>query len=260
MALISALSGIDTVKYGIASLGLVSMASALIKPQDERVGISGFLFDVNMSESINFSAQVTDHFTEENISIQDHVAIEPVKVTLVGKIGELVFRTVAALAFAQATADRLTPLNILTPAQSLLATQVIAKAYLAISAANATKNLLMSADVFGAKPYKNNQQKAFNAFETMFYERWLNTIETPWKSYENMIIESWSAEQDETTQNETTFTLNFKQIRMVETETNTGKLSGRNITQLAPTSNKGTNAPVKTILYNAGETTGVIAK
>ena len=243
MALINSLSGIDIARFGIASLSLVAEGTALIKSKfsDVLPGIDGFVFDYKISENVTHAAQITDHFCENNTAIQDHVAIEPVKITLVGKVAELVFRTNAALAFAQATADRLTPLGVFTPVQALHAQQFISKSYAALSAVDAALKLTNSmASLFSMEPAKNAQQKAFTGFENLFYARQLFTVETPWRTYDDMIIENWTADQEEASIMETTFSLTFKQIRKIGTTVNVGQLQGRLKQQAAGTLNKGT--------------------
>ena len=239
MGLINTLSGVDIARFGIASLSLVPEGKALITSQWERAfgkpGISGLIFDIELNNNISHTSQVTDHWTEENSAIQDHQAFEPVKYTITGKIGELVFKTEPALAFAQATADRLSPLGVFSPTQSLKATEAIAASYQAISVITQTKRVWDSmAAMFKGAPAQNNQAQAYALIENFYYARTAMTIDTPWRRYSNMILESWSAEQDETTTMETLFTLNFKQIRVVGVEVNMGALQGRNVSQMSP--------------------------
>ncbi|NCX94762.1 MAG: hypothetical protein EBX40_08810, partial [Gammaproteobacteria bacterium] len=121
------------------------------------------------------------------------------------------------------------------------------------AASNALNELGTLKDVItGAKPKLNKQQTAYDYFETLFYGRAQLTVQTPWKTYENMIIDSWQADQSAETTTETTFTVRFKQLRIVQTTTNTGQLIGRIKAQKAPVINQGKQAGKSTLL-NIGQ-------
>lgn len=229
MSVLNSISGASqAVSIGGSALSLVGMGAALLSKKNPKPGIDGFLFDVVLTENVNMSAQITDHFTEKNSAIQDHIAIDPMKITITGKMAEIVYSTKTTLAFLSAIIERLGPLNIFSPEQGLQANKAIAvaeQAWQAVQIAKKAFNDLSS--VFTGEPSKNKQQTAFLYFEQAFLGRSILSVETPWKTYPNMAIESWTADQDDTNIYETTFTINFKQMRFVGTETNKGKLTGR---------------------------------
>ena len=229
MSVLNTISGIsNTINLGGSALSLVGLGAALIRPKNPPRGIAGFLFDITSTDNVSHSAQITDHYVENNSSVQDHIAFDPVKITITGKVGELVFTKDQSIAFLSAAIDRLTPLGVLKPDQSLQAQRYIAAANQAYSAAlSALKVYDSLAGVLKNKPSKNKQQEAFDTFEGYFTGRTLLTVETPWRTYDSMVIETWSADQDAESQYETNFTLTFKQVRYVGTKTNIGKLAGR---------------------------------
>lgn len=229
MSILNTISGVaNKVSIGGSALSLIGMGTSLITSKKLKRGIEGFLFDVPLTDNVTFSAQITDHFAEDNNTIQDHIALEPVRITLTGKIGELVYTKQAGLTFLKAMVDRLSPLGILSPAQGLQATKAIAAANEVKSAIDTiTSSYNNLADIFKDSPSLNKQQTAFAQFENLFSNRSLISVETPWKTYTSMAIESWSADQDAETLMETTFTLTFKQMRFIGTTTNTGSLVGR---------------------------------
>jgi len=241
MSVLNTISGASSaINIGGSALSLVGMGAALVTSNNPKPGIEGFLFDVPLSDNVAMSAQITDHFTEDNSAIQDHIAIDPLKITLTGKIAELVHDNYAAIAFASAVIERLTPLDVFTPQQALEAQKAIAVADQAASAVKSAKNALTDLyGVFSGDPAKNSQQKAFEYFEKAFLGRSLLSVQTPWKTYQNMAIESWSADQDDTNIFETTFTLTFKQMRFVGTQTNAGVLNGRIEQQKEPLKDSG---------------------
>ena len=242
MSVLDVISGASNkVNFGSAALSLVGMGAALFKTKESLPGIDGFLFDIPLNENVSYSAQITDHFTEDNSTIQDHVGIEPLKITLTGKIAELVYKKSEALAFLSAVIDRLTPLGVLSPEQAAKGQAAIASANQVISAAQTARKAFNSlTDIFSNEPYKNAQQRAYNVFEMLFLGRSIITVETPWKTFDSMIIESFTADQSEESTLETTFTVSFKQMRFVGTQVNTGRITGRIEQQKADVKKAGT--------------------
>lgn len=265
MSVLNSISGVaNSISIGGSALSLIGMGTALVTNKGPKKGINslkegvdGFLFDVPLTENVSFSAQITDHFTETNSSIQDHVAFEPIRITLTGKVGELVFTRLAGLTFLSAAIDRLAPFDLFSPEQGLMATKAIAAAYEVKSAVDSvTKTYNNVADIFKDKPSLNKQQEAYNKIEGFFTTRALLSVETPWKTYTDMIIESWSADQAEDTIMETTFTITFKEMRFISTTTNVGNLVGRAVAQAAPTDDKGLSGRGASAAFNIKESIG----
>jgi len=258
MSLLNTISGASgLIGVGSSALSTIGLGAALITPQKGKRGIEGFLMDIPISETVNYNAQITDHYVEDNTFIQDHVAIEPIKITLVGKVAELVVSKPAALAFASAVSERLAPLGVFSPGQRQKATDAIATAAVALSAIDsATAALNDLGGLFSDDLGKNKQQNAFKKFEGWFNTRAIISVETPWRTYTDMIIESWSAEQGEESIYESTFTLNFKQMRFVSTSINTGKLFGRVKEQSAVEVPKGVPGQTATTSVELGKFTG----
>ena len=236
---VSAAAGIAN--FGGSALSLLGMGKALFKDKSLAKGLDGFIFDIALTETITQSAQITEHYAEDNSAIQDHIAINPLSITLTGKIGENVFRKNKYLEFIKAMNDRLTPLGVLKPSQSLLASQAISAAYLAVSAFDSVeKNFNNLKDTITGSVSLNKQQTAYGKLEEKFLLRKIITVETPWRTFENMVIESLEANQDETTTMETTFTLTMKQMRFVGVQSKQGFLvSSRYGSQKGAVENKG---------------------
>ena len=228
MAAISSITGVSNAfSIGGSALSLVGLSSALVTGSTPP-GIAGFLFDIPEDASLSLTAQITDHFTDSNASIQDHVAFDPVKITLTGKVGELVLKKTAVQAYVESVIGILSSIGALTPSQSAKAQAAIAEYNRLQSAALSVYNSFNSAyGVLSGEPALNNQQSAFKTFQGYFNSRALLTVETPWQTFNNMIIESFTADQDGTTLNESTFTVSFKQLRFAYTVQNYGNLVGR---------------------------------
>lgn len=48
-----------------------------------------FVFDLKKDYKLNLSSDITDHYVEDNIAIQDHIGLKPVILDVVGSIGEV---------------------------------------------------------------------------------------------------------------------------------------------------------------------------
>lgn len=240
---ISSVSG--SIGVGGSALSLIGTGLGLVRGTSQKKGIEGFLFDIDLEASIDFTSQVTDHYVEDNSAVQDHIALAPISITLSGKIGELVYTKFAGITFLRAMVDRLTQINILKPSVGAKALKAIAT-YERVNSAydSLKKNFSTIKDAINGVG-KNKQQEAFANLEGLWKGRTLCSVETPWKTYTNMVIESFSAKQDDTNTMETTFTVNFKEIKYIETKIGLSTLIGRIKEQLSPTVNKGTQSGTK---------------
>jgi hypothetical protein len=241
MSILNSISGAaKAINIGGSALSLIGMGTSLIRNKDLKRGIDGFLFDVPLTENITMSSNITNHYIEDNTTLQDHVALNPISITLTGKVAELVYTKQASLSFLTAVADRLAPLGVLSPAQSGQAQKAIASANQALSAITSAKKALNSlSDVFTDNPSLNRQQTAYYKFESYFLGRARLSVETPWRTYTDMVIEQFAADQDQNSTEETTFTITFKQVKFVETKSNVGTLKGRIAEQASKILNKG---------------------
>ena len=80
----------------------------LIRPRSVS-GIGGFLFDYEGEENVSLHADITDHFVENNSAIQDHVARNPIHMTLRGFVAEIAYNPNQGInAFLNSIQNRLT--------------------------------------------------------------------------------------------------------------------------------------------------------
>ncbi len=239
------LAGVNSkVQAGGAALSLITATRALIgfgNDGDLPEGIAGFLFDIPQSEEVSLQAQITDHFTQENYAIQDHIAISPIKITLTGEIGNLVFSENRFSQFVNTVLDRLGPLGVLSPQQSQSARQALSEINRLQSAAqSAVTQFRNLSDAFSPNPAGTDpQQRAYFKLQGMFNSRSIISVQTPWKTFPSMAIESLSFSQDEETKDKSTITAVFKEIRTVQVSFTFGQLQGRIAAQAAPTTEKG---------------------
>ena len=260
MSLVGTMSSASNlVQAGSGALSLLGATKVFLAQK----GIGGFLFDdygFELNDQVQLSAQITDHYNEDNQAIQDHVAIEPVKITITGLVSELIYTKSAAEEYAQEVIDRLGPLGVFSGKRTQSAQSFLSQVSRTKSAVTSVVNGFKSfASLFSEDYGRNNQQNSFHELENLFNYKQIITVATPWKTFKNMIIESLGVEQDETTKEISTFTVVLKEMRFASTATSLGKLLGRIQAQKSPTENKGVS-PGQSILSQGADAVGNVLK
>ena len=185
-------------------------------------GLGGFLFDAEGESTARLNAEITDHYTEDNRAVQDHIAIHPTRITLKGYVGEIVYTQPGQdQSFLQTAVQKLTTISAFLPVLSAGATQAQA----AISSPT-TSNLTLSdasniyglvKNLLGAIGDEARQQNAYQYFKSLMSQGVLMGIQTPWEFLTNMAIESIVAVQGEQSKYITDFSVTLKQIRIAKT-------------------------------------------
>jgi hypothetical protein len=202
------------------------------------------LFHYEGEQTAMIESDITDHYVENNTSIQDQIALKPEILTTKGYIGELNNVLPSILQPLQTIANTLITIDAYTP--QLSATALIAynqaillyenAASIAQSAVSAWSSLLGSSGneigansgVFtsGSSIIQNKQQVMFQQFYGYWNSRTLFNVQTPWAIFTNMAIKSLRAIQDAETRMITDFEVTFKKIRTAQTLTSAGGLFG----------------------------------
>ena len=189
--------------------------------------LSGFVFDIIGDEEIALDAEVTDHYLEDNISIQDHVALRPEEFTLKGYVGELtdiiatvplnvisnnlVLSTVAGF-LPNFTAQAQQAYNVISnPIAQITSAYTQAQNFYNIFSQNSTT--------------ATKQQNGFMFFYNMWLSRTLFTVQTPFNVFpspidptqQGMIIKSLRVLQRDDNRYVSDFSVTFKMIRTVQT-------------------------------------------
>lgn len=248
-------SGTNKLVAGSSALSLVGSTAALLRGDQGVRGINNFLFHIPTGEEITMSAQITDHYVEGNYAVQDHIALEPLRIRLSGQIAELVYTKSQVESYIDTVLDRLGVVNALNPAGSAAAKQYLAQ-YNRTSQAigNAWDTVRKSTATLVGLPTQNKQQEAFEQIYEWFNARStvlnkerngyaLLTVETPWATLNNMAIETATFSQDEDTRDWSNIEITLKQIRFVTAKVVTEQLQGRAKSGGA-VENKGTAQPV----------------
>jgi hypothetical protein len=230
-------SGTNSLTAGSSALSLVGSTLALVKGNQGVKGINNFLFHIPQSEELTLSAQITDHYVQDNFAGQDHVICEPLRIRLVGIIAELIYEKDRIEAYLDQVLDRLGPLGVLNPSMSQTATQYLSQYNRTKQAVTQAFDMLKkTGNQLLGKDTLNKQQEAFETLYKWFVQRSmpgypksaeLLSVETPWHTFNNMAIETVTFSQDESTKDMSTVEVTLKQIRMLKVASRTGTLVGR---------------------------------
>lgn len=63
----------------------------LIEENSKPFQLIKYFFDVVNDDTVSYNAQITDNWIESNSAIQDHIALQPITITMRGLCGELVY-------------------------------------------------------------------------------------------------------------------------------------------------------------------------
>ena len=249
----------DTGKELIA----ISQDVAYIIPEQAPRGIGGFIFNIVTEDTVELSSQITDHYTENNLSMQDHIALDAPKVTVRGLVGEIeslpptegqrqIMTTLANVPDAMAANPTLG--NNETGGNNAIYTSIIKNVsdnYNKIEKQkNSTINNSAQSSVYSVYeqkvPRNTNQSKqeyVFRFFFTAWRSKMLFTVETPWGIFDKMAIERVNVNQGENSRFVSDFTISFKQIRTAK-DVKVVKALGRAAESSAETQNNGTSQTV----------------
>lgn len=200
-------------------------------------GIAGFRFDISDDEEITLENAITDHYTEDNVPVQDNIVNRPVKVTLRGLVGEYVYTPPKseslwdkAVKKAQNLTEKLITVASYLPPVSDFTQQAFN--YVKKDNKTVSDTLEIATDAF--KLYRNiniptdRQSRAFLFFEALWRSRQTFTIQTPYRFYTNMAILSLKTVQSGETRDNTDFEITFKQInRVTSNDLSDKSLQGR---------------------------------
>lgn len=243
----TAKSGLDAVQNGRNYLDQLAN-KYVVKPKDA-IGIGGFVFDYEGETNISLQAEVTDHYAENNSVINDHYALKPVRLTFSGFVGELVQTKAQGVLGALASIQ-----NKLTTVNAYLGKytpQALGKIQKVLTQAQSTVNKLDNAlartkNIVGffskSNPAPTKQAQAYTFLESLMNSRQVFLVQTPYKFFDNMVIENLSFTQPEETKYLSDITITLKQMRFVDVQTVTANRSlfgGRAAEQRGALADKG---------------------
>lgn len=207
---------------------------------------SAIVFHYEGEQTSVLESDITDHFAEDNTTIQDQIALKPIVITTHGFVGELNDVAPLGLQTLQQVSQKLGAIGAYAPglsATALLAYNEAAFAYMtAVNAAssvvstwNTINNLgggntggenVINGDpnVVNNNPFvgtRQGNQTLQQLYYQNFYSYWITrtlfTVQTPWAIFQNMAIKTLRAIQDAETNMITDFEISFKQMRFAST-------------------------------------------
>lgn len=218
------------------------------------VGVSGFIFDIISTEEVFLDADITDHYIEDNTSIQDQIALRPEKFILSGYVGELTNNVQSGFLSILTTVQSFGTIPGFGPSFSNQATKTYAKfSEVASKVGNVINQAQNIFSLFsGISTTATKQQKVFQYFYNLWLTRQLCEIETPYGILKNMAIESVRSKQDENTRLMSDFAVTFKAIRFANTKVTTS--TGADLSSVTERAEQ----VLKENPDNSGSTTGTI--
>lgn len=226
-------------------------------------GIAGFKFNVPEREQIKLQSEITDHYTDINNPVQDHIAQKPISITLTGLVGEYFYSVNEIEDLIATITPTLSLVKQFLPKLPNSTKQHLAKKYTNLTNKETPEVLratdkkdLNSMNLFTLfqNIYKvsSRQTRAFLFFEALWKSKARFSVETTWKKYDNMVVESITPDRDNNA-DITTFTIVVKQISFTQTLTDSVEnVVGRMKEMLAPIENKGIDKGQKVETISGG--------
>ena len=205
-----------------------------------------FVFDIKKEYKFGLSSDITDHYVESNVAIQDHVGLKPIILEVTGSLAEVnLNRTGKKMNEANISEEienkneDFTPSDMFNSIDSYLsrmgslssfAPNIVNQAediYNSAKFAYSTANKIINLNKKDSTQTKSNyiegydektisqtrQFEKINWFRTQWENRASFTIVTPYGVLNNMYIVELSAVQPENTRYITNLNIKFKQIR-----------------------------------------------
>lgn len=212
------------------------------------LGVAGFEFDIFEEHKSEKQAEITDHFVEDNSTIQDHIAIKPEKITLRGFVGELVEQRADPKSEITEIAEKLTVINSYIPVVTGAARQLRNQIQEGnLTTVNGVEDAVgTGVDLFQAykelNPPNTKQAKAFNFFKALFEAKQLVAVDTPFGFFSDMAIENMVSIQGNNAYI-MDFAITLKKFRTADVQLvdfDTKKRQGRAANQVAEEKDQGT--------------------
>lgn len=222
-----------------------------------------FVFDLKKDYKLNLSSEITDHYVENNIAIQDHVGLKPIIIEVSGSIAEVNLKELLGKKtdldnylgengdgnLFNSIDSYLSRMGSLTSFAPNLVNQSLS-IYNSAKYAYATTNKVINfnkKDSLGKYRFAYNsvydediiketkQFKWIDWFKTQWWNRASFSIVTPYGVFNNMYIMDLSAVQPDSTRYVTNLNIKFKQIRRATVLKTRKKLAQKMETQSSKT-------------------------
>jgi len=191
------------------------------------LGIAGFKIPILQNETIALSSNITDLYLENNSSIVQHISNKPMQITLVGYVGETIFRIGNTnTGIVQSGTEKLTVAGSLLPSLSN-AEQAVRDTIQAATAGGGTYEVLtntLTATENLYALYQNalnattEQGRVFQFFKALWSSKALISVDTRFGFYQNMAIENLRFSGLEKTADASQIEVTLKQINFASSQ------------------------------------------
>jgi len=237
-AISRAAAGVQTFLNGNSKAILVPNFTDNPTVANEAAG--GWVFDIPTGESADFESDVTDHYTESGSFINDQIVNKPIRVTLTGLVGELVYRRPSgARGVVRQIAGRLSQVAAYggnwTPSFVSKIQGIVGKAQTA--AALADNYIRQAQNAAGAVTSAlgqsaSLQKKAYDQIAYLWRQKTIFTVTTPWARHSAMVITALGFRQDESSNDFSTISITLKEFRFAQTKLSIFKGGDTDITAI----------------------------
>lgn len=226
-------------------------------------GVAGFRFHVPEGEQVSMESDITDHYTDANTVMQDHVARRPILMTITGLQGEyfysiheiedLLANVTPVLSLVKQFVPKLSAATIQTKqnwSKYREAQQGLAAYYATFDKGiplnqsfNNLWNSLNGVDLFqlfqNLYKLKSAQARAFLYFDALWKSQAVFSVETTWKRYDNVMVQKVIALRERNA-DITEFSVVLKQMNFAQSRYESlNNAAGRTRQQLLKQVNKG---------------------
>jgi len=215
-------------------------------------GIAGFKFNLPKREQIKLQSEVTDHYTDANNAVQDHIARKPITVTLSGLHGEYFYsvnqiedmlaKVTPALSIVKQFLPKLpdgAKQNLAKKYQNMTKNQAVPAALQSSGTPNEVNNIDLFSLFQSFYKLTSSQTRAYLFLKALWTSKAIFTLETTFEKFDNMVITDVSPLRDENADN-AEFTVSFKQLNFAETIVTTAQETvGRLSAMVSRTAEKG---------------------
>ena len=190
----------------------------------QRIGIAGFTAYVTIEETTSKSATVPMSYVEDGSFVNDHQILNPVKVSIQGNVSNVYLESspiIEELTRTQATVGLVT--QYVPDRTEAQVQQVNALINDITDAVRAVDNILDGGEqvlkFFGNQDSssKSNQELFLDAMDSLYYGKQLFTVNTKYRSYENMTMTLFETRRNNET-NATDFSIEATEFRLAETQ------------------------------------------
>lgn len=212
-------------------------------------GFGGFVFDREGETVVSLRNEITDHYAEDNTTIQDQIAVRPKMITLTNYVGELADIVEGGFTRdVQEVTQKLTVLSEALPDLSDAAKQAQEAIRQSVNQGIDTGDSEFPSqdrilDLYSlAKnftPPITKQEQAYLYFKAIRDQKILLSIETPYEFMTSMAIENITIRQAEDTRFVSEFSVTFKEIRFAQTQFVQITSQGRRGAQAQSTDDRG---------------------